>query len=214
MVITFGVSYSGGNILLLDISNVNKYIWTDEFDLTSSTPTLVPITSLTTLPPQKLASQDIGFVIIGILIGGFSLSRNRNEANINQPDGNNYNPGQEIVQPEINKNINENKKNESNYNNNSPTNNDQSERNNYHPGAPPPVNNNKNIDENVNESNYQTNNNKAGRNDYYPGQEIVIDKTPIATNDEIQELKLEIQNLKQIIMQNKNQSASNSIDNN
>ncbi|EXX75151.1 hypothetical protein RirG_044230 [Rhizophagus irregularis DAOM 197198w] len=110
--------------------------------------------------------------------------------------------------------------NESNYNN------IQAQRINYYPGQeiiqpPAPtslINDNMNI--NGNESIYNNNNIRAERVNYYPGQEIiqppasatVINMSPNA-NDKIQGLKQEIQDLRQIILQN-NKQTTNSMGNN
>ncbi|GET52768.1 hypothetical protein GLOIN_2v1879390 [Rhizophagus irregularis DAOM 181602=DAOM 197198] len=227
MVISYGSGYTTENdILLLDISNVNEYIWTNEFKPSSSISisvktTSVPILPPSTLPPLPPSSQlgmatksknnnpNITGAIIGPLFGAGRI---------------NYYPGQEIIQPPaptslINDNMNING-NESNYNN------IQAQRINYYPGQeiiqpPAPtslINDNMNI--NGNESIYNNNNIRAERVNYYPGQEIiqppasatVINMSPNA-NDKIQGLKQEIQDLRQIILQN-NKQTTNSMGNN
>ncbi|CAB4404275.1 unnamed protein product [Rhizophagus irregularis] len=272
MVISYGSGYTTENdILLLDISNVNEYIWTNEFKPSSSISISVKTTSVPVLPPPTLPplppsspsissqksknnNSNITGAIIGPLFGGALLSfvgallyrwnknrnknfyrnnNNNNNININGNENNynniqagriNYYPGQEIIQPPaptslINDNMNING-NESNYNN------IQAQRINYYPGQeiiqpPAPtslINDNMNI--NGNESIYNNNNIRAERVNYYPGQEIiqppasatVINMSPNA-NDEIQGLKQEIQDLRQIILQN-NKQTTNSMGNN
>ncbi|PKC11510.1 hypothetical protein RhiirA5_397441 [Rhizophagus irregularis] len=267
-----GSGYTTENdILLLDISNVNEYIWTNEFKPSSSISISVKTTSVPVLPPPTLPplppsspstssqksknnNSNITGAIIGPLFGGALLSfvgallyrwnknrnknfyrnnNNNNNININGNENNynniqagriNYYPGQEIIQPPaptslINDNMNING-NESNYNN------IQAQRINYYPGQeiiqpPAPtslINDNMNI--NGNESIYNNNNIRAERFNYYPGQEIiqppasatVINMSPNA-NDEIQGLKQEIRDLRQIILQN-NKQTTNSMGNN
>ncbi|RGB43750.1 hypothetical protein C1646_661138 [Rhizophagus diaphanus] len=139
---------------------------------------------------------------------------NRNVVYYNQVDSNNYYPGQEIVQQPVAINNVEDRNRNENSNNNY-----QTERNNYYPGQeivqePEVINNG--INRNRNESNY------------HPGQEIVQPPAPASiinasynhgresvpiANDEIQTLKQEIQDLRQIILQNNNQSISSTSNN-
>ncbi|GET01590.1 hypothetical protein GLOIN_2v1780026 [Rhizophagus clarus] len=214
MVISFGsffsISGDESDILLLDISNVNEYVWTNDFKpspsslvTTSGSVPMKPPPSLSPISGAQQQPENISNItggVIGFLVGGASLSLIG------------------IFLYKWNKNRN---KNETISYNNNQANNIQTGRKDYYPGQelPPPV-----INKNINESNYynnQVNNNQAGRDGYHPGQEIVqpptsvsvIDKRPIANNDEIQELKQEIQNLKEIIIQN-NKQATNSMSNN
>ncbi|PKY21515.1 hypothetical protein RhiirB3_435139 [Rhizophagus irregularis] len=99
MVISFGESYNRSienDILLLDISNVTEYIWTNEFN---------------NLPPN-----DINGAIIGSLLGCLLLSfvigfikyrrdKNRSKDDNDQAENNVHNYGQEIVQPLKNEKI-------------------------------------------------------------------------------------------------------------
>ncbi|PKB92498.1 hypothetical protein RhiirA5_444436, partial [Rhizophagus irregularis] len=175
-------------------------------------------------------SSKIGVIVVFLVSGVvllivgaylFRRCRNRivNESNYNQYEAENYSyyPVQDTVQLPvpaslINNDIDRNRNENSN-------NNYQTERNNYYPGQeivqqPEVINND--INRNRNESNY------------YPGQEIVQppapatiintsynhgrESVPIA-NDEIQILKQEIQDLKQIILQNNKQSTSSTSNN-
>ncbi|PKY31003.1 hypothetical protein RhiirB3_531367 [Rhizophagus irregularis] len=177
MVITFGIFYSEpeNDILLLDISNVNEYIWTNEFNpsssiVKSSLPTVPTIPTkpspLPTISSQQYISSNnsnIVGAIIGSLIAGALLSfvgsylykwnKNRNK------DGSNFNDN-------------------------------------------------------------QANTNSQAKRNYYPGQEAVQPPAPASVidrsyyhgreipNDEIQELKQEIHDLRQIILQSNKQSTS------
>ncbi|PKK61194.1 hypothetical protein RhiirC2_856406 [Rhizophagus irregularis] len=176
MVITFGIYYSAPeNILLLDISNVDEYIWTNEFNpsssiVKSSLPTVPTIPTkpspLQTISSQQYISSDnsnIVGAIIGSLIAGALLSF----------------VGSYLYKWNKNRN-----KDGSNFNDNQANTNSQAKRN-YYPGqeavqppAPASV-----IDRS-----------------YYHGREIL--------NDEIQELKQEIHDLRQIILQSNKQSTS------
>ncbi|PKK62202.1 hypothetical protein RhiirC2_717880 [Rhizophagus irregularis] len=222
MVLSFGLDYKKNNendILLLDISNINEYIWTNEFKslssgevvaITSAVPSGAAKTSPIPLPTSPSSSPSVysGYyskdsnnisskigVIVVFLVSGvvllivgaylFRRCRNRivNESNYNQYEAENYS---------------------------------------YYPvqdtvQLPVPASLiNNDIDRNRNESNY------------YPGQEIVQPPAPATIintsynhgresvpifNDEIQILKREIQDLKQIILQNNKQSFSSTSNN-
>ncbi|EXX66937.1 hypothetical protein RirG_118990 [Rhizophagus irregularis DAOM 197198w] len=70
MVISYGSGYTTENdILLLDISNVNEYIWTNEFKPSSSISISVKTTSVPILPPSTLPplppSSQLGMATVG-----------------------------------------------------------------------------------------------------------------------------------------------------
>ncbi|CAB4393083.1 unnamed protein product [Rhizophagus irregularis] len=101
MVISFGDGYNRSienDILLLDISNVTEYIWTNEFNDS---------------PPNN---KPLIIAIIGSLLGCFLLSfvigfikyrrdKNRSKDDNDQAENNVHNYGQEIVQPLKNEKI-------------------------------------------------------------------------------------------------------------
>ncbi|CAB4473993.1 unnamed protein product [Rhizophagus irregularis] len=174
------------SILLPD----NKIIFLD-----SSTGSLAETTT-GTIPPKK----DGGSAVLGLDAENYSYYPVQDTVQLPVPAS--------LINNDIDRNRNENSNN--NY---------QTERNNYYPGQeivqqPEVINND--INRNRNESNY------------YPGQEIVQppapatiintsynhgrESVPIA-NDEIQILKQEIQDLKQIILQNNKQSTSSTSNN-
>ncbi|CAB5368677.1 unnamed protein product [Rhizophagus irregularis] len=113
MVISFGNGYNRSienDILLLDISNVNEYIWTNEFYFNS-----LPLPS-NNEPSSINKSLIIGVigVIIGTWVGFLSLvifieyrrNKNRSKDDDNdQVENKVHNYGQEIVQPFKNENI-------------------------------------------------------------------------------------------------------------
>ncbi|CAB4389117.1 unnamed protein product [Rhizophagus irregularis] len=91
MVISFGISYITDNdILLLDISNVSEYIWTNEFKTSSSSlvrtsasvpikpsPSLSSLSPLSPLSPSQKSennNSNITGIVIGSMIGGALLS--------------------------------------------------------------------------------------------------------------------------------------------
>ncbi|CAB4393038.1 unnamed protein product [Rhizophagus irregularis] len=124
MVITFGMFYQPpeNDILLLDISNVNEYIWTNEFNPFPSSIVNTSASVPSDSPSQSVTSHNSNIVgiIIGSLVAGALLSfvgsylyrwnknrNNKNESNLNnnqatnnnQAERINYYPGQEIIQP-------------------------------------------------------------------------------------------------------------------
>ncbi|RIA88308.1 hypothetical protein C1645_739506 [Glomus cerebriforme] len=86
MVISFGQGYdplTESHILLLDISNNDEYIWTNNFDLTSSNLATVTVTSIITTATNIPNTQQSGHIlsnnkfigaIVGSLIGGSLLT--------------------------------------------------------------------------------------------------------------------------------------------
>ncbi|RIA89465.1 hypothetical protein C1645_738603 [Glomus cerebriforme] len=89
MVISFGAGYdplTESHILLLDISNNDEYIWTNNFDLTSSNLATVTVTSIKTTATnvinipntqqsgRTLSNNKLIGAIVGSLIGGSLLT--------------------------------------------------------------------------------------------------------------------------------------------
>ncbi|GBB97687.1 hypothetical protein RclHR1_03040004 [Rhizophagus clarus] len=133
MVISFGVGYDRlieSDILLLDISNVDEYIWTNDFyppsPPTPPTPPLPPTSSSKVSSQSATSSSDIQSAtpnttpmvgaVLGSLFSGVVLSsmvfflyrwnKNRHIGDDNlQAERNIYNHGQEIVQPLENEDI-------------------------------------------------------------------------------------------------------------
>ncbi|RIA83037.1 hypothetical protein C1645_861709 [Glomus cerebriforme] len=71
MIISFGLGYDPSiesDILLLDISNKNEYVWTDAFDLNSSSISTKP-TATNTVQPETSTQPAQYKNIIGIIIG-------------------------------------------------------------------------------------------------------------------------------------------------
>ncbi|EXX51069.1 uncharacterized protein OCT59_002184 [Rhizophagus irregularis] len=123
MVITFGEGYdrfTESDILLLDISNVDEYIWTYEFyppplpQSSTSSGKVLTSPSPSTISPsiivQSQSAPSMTGAIIGSLIGGATLSsvgflsyrwnknRQKSNNNNNQEEKNTYNHGREIEQ--------------------------------------------------------------------------------------------------------------------
>ncbi|GES94809.1 hypothetical protein GLOIN_2v1761507 [Rhizophagus clarus] len=186
MVISFGFGYdqsTESDILLLDISNVDEYIWTNEFfpllpsipptssspplntsPSNKSSPSISSIPSSATSPTTTVVGAIIGTLFGAALLsfGGFYLYKSKRRDDNNQVGRNIDTHGQEIIQPTSNEYITINE-----------------------PIRIPASAINKN---------------------YNHAQELI----PIANNERLtlHGLQQEIQDLKQIILQNGKQSTS------
>ncbi|RIA87845.1 hypothetical protein C1645_877785 [Glomus cerebriforme] len=128
--ISFGKGYDKSiesDILLLDISNNEEYVWTTTFDPSVPNNTLTtPLSSSSPLQPSKSNSKSNGksngtsnitpATLIGIIVGSLigvnsnyqeeiTIPTQENIHNCNKANNSNYNHGQEIIQvPTINEN--------------------------------------------------------------------------------------------------------------